>query len=127
MRKIVYTCLCAAAAAMFLTSCGGTPRGGEDPQSSAAASVTRSDQEDGEETKEFEESPEFDSTRMLSADSREFCGVYLKAGDPSYRIEVKPGGRRNRIKNTHMIRHKSGAASAKGGLRLYVEQRVGSS
>ena len=26
----------------------------------------------------------------------EFCGIYLKAGDPSYRIEVKPGGRRNR-------------------------------
>lgn len=96
MRKIVYACLCAAVAAMFLTSCGGTPRGGEDPQSSAAASVTRSDQEDGEETKKFEESPEFDSTRMLSADSREFCGIYLKAGDPSYRIEVKPGGRRNR-------------------------------
>ena len=74
MRKIVYACLCVAAAAMFLTSCGGTPSGGEDPQSSAAASVTRSDQEDGEETKEF------DSTRMLSADSREFCGIYLKAG-----------------------------------------------
>ncbi len=97
MRKIIYGCLYAAAAAVLLASCGErTSDGGETLQSSAAAALTQSDHEDGEETGEIEEPAEFDSARMLSADSEEFCGIYLKAGDPSYRIEVKPGGRLNR-------------------------------
>ena len=39
-----------------------------------------------------EETEVFDPARMLSEDSKDVCGLYLKAGDPAYQLEVKPGG-----------------------------------
>ena len=50
-----------------------------------------------------EETEEFDPARMLSEDSKDVCGLYLKAGDPAYQLEVKPGGRLNRNQLTFMV------------------------
>lgn len=45
----------------------------------------------------------FDYRRMLSEDSKDVCGLYLKAGDPAYQLEVKPGGRLNRNQLTFTV------------------------
>lgn len=50
-----------------------------------------------------EETEEFDPARMLSEDSKDVCGLYLKAGDPTYQLEVKPGGRLNRNQLTFTV------------------------
>ena len=50
-----------------------------------------------------EETEEFDPARMLSEDSKDVCGLYLKAGDPAYQLEVKPGGRLNRNQLTFTV------------------------
>ncbi len=50
-----------------------------------------------------EETEEFDPARMLSEDSKDICGYYLKAGDPTYQLEVKPGGRLNRNQLTFTV------------------------
>ena len=57
------------------------------------------------------EETNFDSRRMLSEDSKEVCGIYLKAGDPTYLLEVKPGGRLNRNHLTFTVKksHKEDA------------------
>ena len=50
-----------------------------------------------------EETKVFDPARMLSEDSKDICGLYLKAGDPAYQLEVKPGGRLNRNQLTFTV------------------------
>ena len=45
----------------------------------------------------------FDYRRMLSEDSKDVCGLYIKAGDPAYQLEVKPGGRLNRNQLTFTV------------------------
>ena len=54
-----------------------------------------------------ENNEEFDPARMLSEDSKDVCGLYLKAGDPTYQLEVKPGGRLNRNQLTFTVKKSS--------------------
>ena len=64
-----------------------------------------------------EETEEFDPARMLSEDSKDVCGLYLKAGDPAYQLEVKPGGRLNRNQLTFTVNKSLKESVAKEPIR----------